>query len=289
MFIQSEETADPRVLKFLPGREVLAAGTRTFADADAAAASPLAARLFEIEAVTRVTLAADAITVSKSPDANWQLLKPAILGVIMEHFMAGTPVLHDSAAAAASAPEAEGALVFDDSGEDVAQIKDLIETRIRPAAQQSEGDVIFRGYKDGVVYLEMEGGGYNLQAGIENMLRHYVPDVVRVRDYRDAIPKPGLGTPDGIAVQRLLDERINPAVAGHGGHIALVDVQDDTVYIRLEGGCQGCGMADVTLKHGVESEIREAVPAISAVLDVTDHAGGNNPYFQPGKEGTSPL
>jgi len=101
--------------------------------------------------------------------------------------------------------------------------------------------------------------------------------------------------PDGVdgdlvtRVQTVLDEKINPSVAGHGGHIALVDVRDDVVYIRLEGGCQGCGMADVTLKQGIETTIMREVPAISSVLDVTDHAGGSNPYFQPGKGGMSPV
>ena len=109
------------------------------------------------------------------------------------------------------------------------------------------------------------------------------------KDYRDAIPKKGLDTPEGRAIQAVLDERINPAVAGHGGHISLIDVKDDQAFIRLEGGCQGCGMADVTLKQGVEVEIKGAVPSISAVLDVTDHAGGNNPYYSPGKGGATPY
>ncbi|MEE8279491.1 MAG: NifU family protein [Alphaproteobacteria bacterium] len=103
------------------------------------------------------------------------------------------------------------------------------------------------------------------------------------------MPKPGLETPEGEAIQRLLEERVNPSVAAHGGHISLVDVKDNTVYIRLEGGCQGCGMADVTLKQGVETEIKRVAPNITAVLDVTDHAGGTNPYFQPGKGGVSPF
>ena len=121
------------------------------------------------------------------------------------------------------------------------------------------------------------------------MLQHYVPEVQAVKDYRDALPKPGLESPVGLGVQRVLAERVNPAVASHGGYIALVDVQEDTAYIRLEGGCQGCGMADVTLKQGVEREILQAVPEITRVLDVTDHAGGSNPYYQPGKGGMSPY
>jgi Fe-S cluster biogenesis protein NfuA len=116
-----------------------------------------------------------------------------------------------------------------------------------------------------------------------------VPEIEKVQDVMDAMPKPGLDTEEGRAIRRLLDERINPQVASHGGHIALVDVQDDTVYIRLEGGCQGCGMADVTLKQGVATEIQAVVPTINSVLDVTDHAGGTNPYYQPGKGGASAV
>ena len=171
----------------------------------------------------------------------------------------------------------------------VAKIKDLIDTRIKPVASQNGGDVNYRGFKGGVVFLEITGAASELMMGIENMLRHYVPEVEGVADYRDAIPKPGLETAEGKAIRQLLDERINPQVASHGGHIALVDVKDDTVYIRLEGGCQGCGMADVTLKQGVATEIQSLVPAITAVLDVTDHAGGTNPYYQPGKDGMSAL
>ena len=135
----------------------------------------------------------------------------------------------------------------------------------------------------------MEGGAFSLMDGIANMLRHYVPEVKDVMDYRDAMSKPGLETPEGEAILRILDEQVNPSVASHGGHISLVDVKDDIAYIRLEGGCQGCGMADVTLKQGVETAIMREVPTITSVLDVTDHADGSNPYFQPGKGGMSPM
>ena len=187
--------------------------------------------------------------------------------------------------------EAEQDLI-DDGDTDpelAAKIKDLIDTRIKPVASQNGGDVNYRGFKGGIVFLEITGAASELMMGIENMLRHYVPEVEGVADYRDATPKPGLETAEGKLIRQLLDERINPQVASHGGHIALVDVQDDTVYIRLEGGCQGCGMADVTLKQGVATEIQSLVPAITAVLDVTDHAGGTNPYYQPGKDGMSAI
>ncbi len=187
--------------------------------------------------------------------------------------------------------EAEDDLIEGDDTDPelAAKIKDLIDTRIKPVASQNGGDVNYRGFKGGIVFLEITGAASELMMGIENMLRHYVPEVEGVADYRDAIPKPGLETAEGKLIRQRLDERINPQVASHGGHIALVDVQDDTVYIRLEGGCQGCGMADVTLKQGVATEIQSLVPAITTVLDVTDHAGGTNPYYQPGKDGMSAL
>ena len=187
--------------------------------------------------------------------------------------------------------ETEEDLIEDEDADPelAAKIKDLIDTRIKPVASQSGGDVNYRGFKNGIVFLDITGAASELMAGIENMLRHYIPEVKGVADYRDAIPKPGLETADGKAIRQLLDERINPQVAAHGGHIALVDVQDDTVYIRLEGGCQGCGMADVTLKQGVAKEIQALVPAITKVLDVTDHAGGSNPYYQPGKGGADGM
>ncbi len=288
MFIQTETTSNPATMKFLPGQAVLPSGTAEFTHAESSTRSPLAQRLFEIEGVTGVALDSASIAVSKSDERDWQLLKPAILGVIMEHFTAGKPVLLEEKGKAAADDDGAG----DDAGEDselVAEIKELIDTRIRPAAARDGGDVIFRGFEDGVVLLEFQGPAFSLTQGILNMLRHYVPEVVEVKDYRDAMPKPGLETPEAEAIQRLLEERVNPAVAAHGGHISLVDVRDETAYIRLEGGCQGCGMANVTLKQGVETEIKQVAPKITTVLDVTDHAGGTNPYYQPGKGGVSPF
>ncbi len=283
MFIQTQATDNPDCLKFLPGRDVTDGRAIEFQGPDAARRSPLAERLFAVDSVARVALGADHIAVTKTPDVAWHIVKPVVLGAIMDHFVAGDPVLL----------EGEGANGADeadiDEDEISAQLRELIDTRIRPTAQQSGGDVTFRGFENGVVLLEMEGGAFSLMEGIANMLRHYVPEVKDVVDYRDAMPKPGLETPEGEAILRILDEQVNPAVAGHGGHISLVDVQDDIAYIRLEGGCQGCGMADVTLKQGVETAIMREVPTITSVLDVTDHAGGSNPYFQPGKGGMSPM
>ena len=178
--------------------------------------------------------------------------------------------------AAADAAE----LALDMSDPIVAEIAELIDTRIRPAATQGGGDVVLRGYDAGMVYVEFKGSAFSLKGGVENMLRHYVPEVVGVADWRDALPKPGLDTPEAIAIQDLLESSINPSVAGHGGHISLIDIDGARAYIRMEGGCQGCGMADVTLKQGVQVEIQKVVPTIREVLDVTDHAGGTNPYYQ---------
>ncbi len=283
MFIQTQATDNPDCLKFLPGRDVTDGRAIEFQGLEAARRSPLAERLFAVDSVARVALGADHIAVTKTPDVEWHIVKPVVLGAIMDHFVAGDPVLLEGE----GANGADEADIDDD--EISAQLRELIDTRIRPTAQQSGGDVSFRGFENGVVLLEMEGGAFSLMDGIANMLRHYVPEVRDVVDYRDALPKPGLETPEGEAILRILDEQVNPAVASHGGHISLVDVQDDIAYIRLEGGCQGCGMADVTLKQGVETAIMREVPTITSVLDVTDHAGGSNPYFQPGKGGMSPM
>jgi Fe-S cluster biogenesis protein NfuA len=182
MFIQTETTPNPATLKFLPGRTVLAEGTLDMRDKEAAARSPLATRLFEIDGVAGVFFGTDFISVTKT-DGEWQQLKPALLGAIMEHFMSGAPVVDDGAAPA-------GADEFFDpkDAETVEMIKDLIETRVRPAVANDGGDITFRGFKDGIVYLEMKGAcsgcpssTATLRHGIQNLLRHFVPDVVEVR------------------------------------------------------------------------------------------------------------
>ena len=192
MFIETETTPYPARLKFLPGCPVMEKGTADFADANDARRSPLATALFGVEGITRVFLGSDFITVTKSSDKDWDIMKTWILGTIMKHFLSGQPVIAGSAAAPDPA---------ESGGEDPigAQIKDLIDTRIRPAATQDGGDVTFRGFKDGVVYLEFHGSASGLMNGIENMLRHYVPEVEAVKDHRDALPKPGLETPEGKA------------------------------------------------------------------------------------------
>jgi Fe-S cluster biogenesis protein NfuA len=182
MFIETEATPNPATLKFLPGRDVMGHGTADFtAAADALGRSPLAARIFAVSDVARVFLGADFITVTKSEDAEWQLLRPRVLGAVMEHFLSGLPVM-EGAEAEAEAEDFEPA-----DQEVVAQIKDLLDTRVRPAVAGDGGDIVFRGFRDGIVRLRMQGAcsgcpssRATLKHGVETMLRHYVPEVVRV-------------------------------------------------------------------------------------------------------------
>jgi Fe-S cluster biogenesis protein NfuA len=184
MFIQTEATPNPATLKFLPGRPVLEGGTLEMRDAAEAAKSPLAERLFEIGGVNGVFFGSDFIAVSKSA-GEWHQLKPAILGAIMEHFMSGAPLLKEGETGVA----AETDEFFEAAdAETVATIKELIETRVRPAVANDGGDITFRGYKDGIVFLNMKGAcsgcpssTATLRHGIQNLLRHYVPEVVEVR------------------------------------------------------------------------------------------------------------
>ena len=180
MFIQTEPTPNPATLKFLPGRVVMEQGTANFPDAASAGRSPLAERLFAVPGVTGVFLGTDFVTVSKDEASEGFQLKPAVLGVIMEHFTTGRPMLLDGASAAVPADADETELV--------SQIKELLDTRVRPAVAQDGGDIIFDRYEEGVVYLHMQGScsgcpssTATLKAGIENMLRHYVPEWQEVR------------------------------------------------------------------------------------------------------------
>jgi Fe-S cluster biogenesis protein NfuA len=183
MFIQTEATPNPATLKFLPGRMVLEGGTLDLRDSAEATQSPLAERLFGIAGVSAVFFGSDFITVTKG-DGEWQQLKPMILGAIMEHFMSGVPLL-----AAGATGDQEGDEFFDEAdAETVATIKELIETRVRPAVANDGGDITFRGFKDGVVYLNMKGAcsgcpssTATLRHGIQNLLRHFIPDVTEVR------------------------------------------------------------------------------------------------------------
>jgi Fe-S cluster biogenesis protein NfuA len=180
MFIQTEGTPNPATLKFLPGRTVVTGGPVDMPNPEAARRSPLAERLFQVDGVTGVFLGGDFITVTKRADKQWDLLKPALLGVIMEHFIADRPVLSEGAAAVAESGE--------EDTEIVSQIKELLDTRVRPAVAQDGGDIVFRGFERGIVYVHLQGScsgcpssTATLRMGIENMLKHYVPEVMEVR------------------------------------------------------------------------------------------------------------
>jgi Fe-S cluster biogenesis protein NfuA len=184
MFIQTEATPNPAPLKFLPGRAVLETGTLDLRSRDEATQSPLAERLFAVDGVRGVFFGSDFIAVTKDDASEWQHLKPMILGGIMEHFMSGAPLLNGASAESDEADE-----FFDAADADtVAMIKELIETRVRPAVASDGGDITFKGFKDGVVYLNMKGAcsgcpssTATLRHGIQNLLRHFLPDVTEVR------------------------------------------------------------------------------------------------------------
>lgn len=184
MFIQTESTPNPATLKFLPGRAVLDAGTLDMPTRAAAAQSPLAEKLFDIPNVGGVFFGSDFISVTKD-DGDWQQMKPAILGAIMEHYMSGAPLV----AAGGDANAGTDDEFFDEKdSETVATIKDLIETRVRPAVAGDGGDITFKGYKEGIVFLQMKGAcsgcpssTATLQHGIQNLLKHFVPEVVEIR------------------------------------------------------------------------------------------------------------
>jgi Fe-S cluster biogenesis protein NfuA len=179
MFIQTEPTPNPTTLKFLPGTVVMSHGTADFADASRAAKSPLATRLFGIDGVSSVFLGTDFITVGKTDASEWAVIKPQILASIMDHFASGQPVVNDDGS--------DDAQTGDDDGI-VMQIKELLETRVRPAVAQDGGDIIFRSFEDGIVYLHLQGAcsgcpssSATLKHGIENMLKYYVPEVMAVQ------------------------------------------------------------------------------------------------------------
>ena len=184
MFIQTEATPNPATLKFLPGKPVLPGGTRDYRDAEAAAESPLAQKLFSVNGVSGVFLGQDFITVTRS-GAEWQHMKPAILGLIMDHYLSGAPVLLGEA----PPQDSKGEEFFaEDDAEVVTTIKQLLDTRVRPAVAQDGGDITFQGFREGVVYLNMKGScagcpssTATLKHGIENLLRHFVPEVNEVR------------------------------------------------------------------------------------------------------------
>lgn len=181
MFIQTESTPNPATLKFLPGQAVLEVGTADFPAPDTAASSPLATRIFTVEGVTGVFMGLDFVTVTKEDAVEWDHIKPAILGAIMEHYQSGAKAVEGEASSGHAEHTGE-------DGEIVGQIKELLDTRVRPAVAQDGGDITFHGFDRGVVYLHMQGAcagcpssTLTLKMGIENLLRHYIPEVLEVR------------------------------------------------------------------------------------------------------------
>jgi len=181
MFIQTESTPNPATLKFLPGQTVLDAGTADFPTNETAGDSPLATRIFAISGVAGVFFGTDFVTVTKDDAVAWDHIKPAILGAIMEHYQSGQPVMTGESASGHAAHDGP-------DGEIVGQIKELLDTRVRPAVAQDGGDITFHGFDRGIVYLHMQGAcagcpssTLTLKMGIENLLRHYIPEVLEVR------------------------------------------------------------------------------------------------------------
>ena len=190
MYIETETTPNPATLKFLPQRTVMAQGTRDFANPEDAEASPLAQALFDTGEVTGVFFGADFISVTKGEGAQWTELKPQIVAVLLDHFVSEAPLFHGGTAAGIAVPTEDTLVVEADAADTdiVDQIKDLLETRIRPAVAGDGGDIAYRGYRDGIVYLAMQGAcdgcpssTATLKHGIEGLLKHYVPEVVEVR------------------------------------------------------------------------------------------------------------
>jgi Fe-S cluster biogenesis protein NfuA len=184
MFIQTEETPNPATMKFLPGRDVMGSGTLDVTSAAEAAQSPLAESLFKIDGVRGVFLGSDFVTVTKDESKNWSVLKPMILTAIMEHFTANKPILVETNGQAATANAS-------DENPIIIKIRELLDHKIRPAVAQDGGDITFQSYDDGIVYLNLKGScagcpssSMTLKAGVENMLRHYVPEVREVRQVR---------------------------------------------------------------------------------------------------------
>lgn len=189
MFIETETTPNPATLKFLPGQEVMAAGTREFTNEDEAAASPLAEALFSLGDVTGVFFGRDFISVTAGPGSDWSSLKPQVIAILLDHFASRAPLFSPSAGNGIQVPTDDEDYGDDPADADiVAQIRELIETRVRPAVANDGGDIIYRGFREGVVYLAMQGAcsgcpssTATLKNGIEGLLRHYVPEVTEVR------------------------------------------------------------------------------------------------------------
>ena len=270
MFIQAQPLDDPTLMKFTPGEPVLPLGNEPIGETQSAVVSPLARRLLRIDGVEGVSLSLDDVTLRRADKNEWYILKPVILGAIMEHYGSGEPVVADAT---------------------ILRILDLLDDRIRPAIEAYGGEVLFKKFAEGTLTLELIGGGGGRKREMmTNIILHHVPDVEQVTWLGEApaaeIPdwifnssdEPPSG-PEAEAVMQLLDEKVNPSVAAHGGRITLIDVADHVAYVRMEGGCQGCSASAVTLQQGVQNAILSEVPSIQGVVDVTDHSMGDNPFF----------
>ena len=184
MFIQTEQTPNPQTLKFLPGKVVMDEGTAFFQNIDKTSNSPLAKRLFDVDGVSGVFFGSDFITITKNDSLDWQVMKPTILGAMMDHFNSGEPTINNE-----TNDKGKKSLLENSEDSDIVkQIKELLDTRVRPAVAMDGGDIIYDSYKDGIVYLRMQGAcsgcpssTATLKMGIENMLKHYVPEVKEVR------------------------------------------------------------------------------------------------------------
>lgn len=189
MFIETETTPNPATLKFLPGEQVMASGTREFRNDEEAAASPLASALFDLGDVTGVLFGREFISVTAAPGADWSALKPQVVAMLLDHFVTGAPLFAGPDASGIVVPGEDEDLADDPADADViAQIRELIETRVRPAVANDGGDIVYRGFREGVVYLAMQGAcsgcpssTATLKNGIETLLKHYVPEVSEVR------------------------------------------------------------------------------------------------------------
>ena len=193
MFIETETTPNPATLKFLPGEQVMSAGTREFTNEQDAAASPLAEALFTLGDVTGVFFGRDFVSVTAGEGVDWSALKPQVVAILLDHFVSGAPLFAGGDASGIAVPaepdEADGTWGSDPADADIVeQIKELIETRVRPAVANDGGDIIYRGFREGVVYLTMQGAcsgcpssTATLKQGIEGLLKHYVPEVTEVR------------------------------------------------------------------------------------------------------------
>lgn len=191
MFIETETTPNPSSLKFLPGRQVMAMGTREFASPEAAGASPLAQAIFDTGEVVNVFYGHDFVTVTAAPGADWSALKPEVTAILLDHFVSEAPLFASGSADGIHVPAETDAMVVEDRAEDaetISSIKDLLETRVRPAVASDGGDIAYRGFQDGIVYLTLQGAcagcpssTMTLKQGIESLLKHYVPEVLEVR------------------------------------------------------------------------------------------------------------